>query len=63
MAGGEAGMEASGQAGEACRWRAALGWLGWAARRGCDEPIERICDEANREKSRDATHFVVAVCG
>ena len=41
VVGGEAGMEASGQAGEACRWRAALGWLGWAARRGCDE--------ANRE--------------
>ena len=38
---GEAGMEASGQAGEACRWRAALAWLGWAARRGCDD--------ANRE--------------
>ena len=38
---GGAGMQASGQAGEACRWRAALGWLGWAARRGCDE--------ANRE--------------
>ena len=30
VVGGEAGMEASGQAGEACRWRAALGWLGWA---------------------------------
>ena len=41
VVGGEAGMEASGQAGEACRWRAALGWLGWAARRGCDD--------ANRE--------------
>ena len=29
--------EASSQAGEACRWRVALGWLGWAARRGCVE--------------------------
>ena len=29
-AGGEEGIEASGQAGEACRWRAALGWLGGA---------------------------------
>ena len=58
VVGGEAGMEASGQAGEACRWRAALGWLGLAARRGCDE---RICDEANRGKSHDP--LICYACG
>ena len=31
VVGGEAGMEACGQAGEACRWRAALGWAGDSA--------------------------------
>ena len=45
VVGGEAGMEASGQAGEACRWRAAWERAGLARARtwrcGLTRPIER----------------------
>ena len=72
MVGGEAGMEASGQAGEACRWRAALGWLGWAGD-SADLEMRRL-DWCMRGQSRESvtrpiekshtTHsFVHAVCG
>ena len=45
-AGGEAGVEASGQAGEACRWRAAWERAGLARARtwrcGLTRPIEKV---------------------
>ena len=57
-AGGEAGVEASGEASEA---KVACG-VG-AGRAGASADVEMRADEANRERSRDAAHFVAAVCG